>query len=102
MVVIEHDIPLIMGLADRIAAMDTGEIVTVGTPAEVQADARVVASYLGTDVRSIERSTRTPVDGASRSAQPRCAAMIRNDTPCTRPAGPDGFCAQHRPVLSEP
>src|SRR5439155_10641456 len=36
LVVIEHDIPLIMGLADRIIAMADGEIISAGTPESVQ------------------------------------------------------------------
>ncbi|MHB8463993.1 MAG: ABC transporter permease subunit [Acidimicrobiales bacterium] len=58
MVVIEHDIPLIMSLADRIVAMESGSVLMVGSATEVQADARVIASYLGGDVRAIERSTQ--------------------------------------------
>jgi ABC-type branched-subunit amino acid transport system ATPase component len=58
MVVIEHDIPLIMGLADRVAAMESGAVIRIGTPAEIQADPRVIASYLGGDIRAIERSAR--------------------------------------------
>jgi ABC-type branched-subunit amino acid transport system ATPase component/ABC-type branched-subunit amino acid transport system permease subunit len=61
MVIIEHDIPLVMGLSDRVVAMESGSVLTVGTPAEVQSDARVIASYLGADVRAIERSARVPV-----------------------------------------
>jgi ABC-type branched-subunit amino acid transport system ATPase component len=61
MVVIEHDIPLIMSLADRIVAMESGAVLMVGTPSEVQADTRVIASYLGTDTRALERSARRTV-----------------------------------------
>ena len=58
MLVIEHDIPLIMGLAHRIIAMESGRTVAVGTPAEVRADPEVIRSYLGGDPVAIERSHR--------------------------------------------
>ena len=46
--IIEHDIPLISGLADRLIALDLGEIVAEGRSAKVLSDPRVVESYLGT------------------------------------------------------
>ena len=61
LVVIEHDIPLIMGLADRVVAMESGKVITVGSPSGVQSDPAVIASYLGGDLRTIERSTRQAV-----------------------------------------
>lgn len=59
MVVIEHDIPLIMGLADRIVVMESGRVIAVGSPKQIRTDARVVDSYLGTDTTAIRRSGRT-------------------------------------------
>ena len=58
LVVIEHDIPLIMGLSDRIIAMADGEIIAEGTPDIVRTDPQVVAAYLGADRTAIERSGR--------------------------------------------
>ncbi|MFG1667784.1 ABC transporter ATP-binding protein [Streptomyces sp. Y7] len=44
---VEHDMPLVMSVADRVAVLDFGRLVTVGTPDQVQKDERVVAAYLG-------------------------------------------------------
>ena len=46
--IIEHDMPLMRSLADRLIAMDTGQVVVGGEPDTVLSDPRVVASYLGT------------------------------------------------------
>ncbi len=54
--IIEHDMPLLMGLCDRIYAMETGRILAEGSPEEVRSNPAVIASYLGTDVIAIERS----------------------------------------------
>jgi branched-chain amino acid transport system ATP-binding protein len=46
-VLVDHDMALVMRVCDRIAAMDFGVIMTIDTPAEVRADERVIAAYLG-------------------------------------------------------
>jgi ABC-type branched-subunit amino acid transport system ATPase component/ABC-type branched-subunit amino acid transport system permease subunit len=63
MLVIEHDIPLIMGLSDRIIAMDAGIVIASGAPSEVRTDPAVVESYLGGSIDAIHRSglTKEPV-----------------------------------------
>ena len=59
-VIVEHDIPLVEEVADRLVAMDQGRVLAVGTPTAVLSDAAVVASYLGGDVNSpsVSRSDR--------------------------------------------
>jgi branched-chain amino acid transport system ATP-binding protein len=59
MLVIEHDMPLLSGLCDRLVAMELGAVITTGPPAEVLEHPAVVASYLGTDAAAINRSGAT-------------------------------------------
>lgn len=59
MLVIEHDMPLIMSLSDRVYCMELGRVISVGTPQEVRNDPAVIASYLGMDERMIKRSNST-------------------------------------------
>lgn len=56
LLVIEHDIPMIMSLADRIIAMDAGAVIATGSPSEIRNDQRVVEAYLGGRLEAIERS----------------------------------------------
>lgn len=59
-IVIEHDIPLVSSLADRIVAMESGAVLVTGSPTEVLSDDRVIEAYLGSDPRAIDRSTYHP------------------------------------------
>jgi branched-chain amino acid transport system ATP-binding protein len=56
LLVIEHDVPLLTSIADRMIALDLGEVVAVGTPQEVVRDPTVVASYLGESEAVVARS----------------------------------------------
>ena len=56
MLVIEHDMPLVMSISDRIYCLEAGRVISSGPPDEVRRDPLVVASYLGTDERAIARS----------------------------------------------
>ena len=67
--VIEHDMALLMGLCDRIYAMDAGQVLAEGTPEQIRSNPLVVASYLGTSSTAIDRSDDVPK--AAPSPRPR-------------------------------
>jgi ABC-type branched-subunit amino acid transport system ATPase component/ABC-type branched-subunit amino acid transport system permease subunit len=59
LVVVEHDLPLILAISDRIYCLEAGQVIVEGAPEEVRTNPRVVSSYLGTDERAIQRSNAT-------------------------------------------
>ena len=50
-ILVEHNMDLVMKIADRILVMDYGQYLFEGTPTEVQADPGVVAAYLGGELQ---------------------------------------------------
>ena len=66
-IIIEHDMPLIRSISDRMIALESGAVLATGSPEEVLAHAEVVASYLGTTSELIARSGTRATSTASTS-----------------------------------
>jgi len=71
---VEHDVAAVMALADRVAVLDDGKLISLGTPAHVTSDPKVIAAYLGEEddhssAAAGEPATTTATTGAAAGGQ---------------------------------
>ncbi len=101
LLIIEHDMPLITSLSDQIVALELGRVVLQDVPDVVLADPRVVSSYLGGDLATIERSGNRPKADAPDAAD---APEQDDDVPPPRPrrAAPRQRTARTAEPVGEP
>jgi ABC-type branched-subunit amino acid transport system ATPase component len=59
-VLVEHDVPLVFELSTKVVMMETGTVVSSGTPAEVRHDPRALAAYLGASDEALAVSGAAP------------------------------------------
>jgi ABC-type branched-subunit amino acid transport system ATPase component len=59
LIVIEHDMPLVLTIADRLYALEVGRVIAHGEPRAVLRHPAVVRSYLGGDITAVQRSGAT-------------------------------------------
>jgi branched-chain amino acid transport system ATP-binding protein len=59
LVIVEHDIPFVSEVSDRLLALEQGQVIATGPPADVLAHPDVIESYLGTNGAAITRSGGT-------------------------------------------
>jgi ABC-type branched-subunit amino acid transport system ATPase component len=69
-VLVEHDVPLVFALCHKVVMMETGKVVSSGTPDEVRRDPRALAAYLGASEEALAVSGAAP-RSAGRVATPR-------------------------------
>jgi branched-chain amino acid transport system ATP-binding protein len=77
LLVIEHDMPLVTGIAHTMVALELGRVIATGTPSEVVNHPEVVASYLGTDERIVARSGSVEVGPATATPAKKARAPKR-------------------------
>jgi ABC-type branched-subunit amino acid transport system ATPase component len=53
---VEHDVPLVLSLCERLVVMEAGRVVSAGRPDDVVADPAAVAAYLGASEEALARS----------------------------------------------
>ena len=75
-VIIEHDIPLVMSISDHVYCFAAGEKIAEGGPEEVRNNPAVVAAYLGTDERAINRSGKLPSDTVAHGSAGTATAVL--------------------------
>lgn len=89
--IIEHDMPLLLGLADRIYCLESGQIIAEGTPAQIRRNPAVIASYLGTSAVQRRRSSladrrrKTSQRGSPERTQAKLTTGVRSTTGSRKP-----------------
>jgi ABC-type branched-subunit amino acid transport system ATPase component len=94
LIVIEHDMPLITSISDRMLALDLGRTVVDGDPVDVVNHPHVVASYLGTDEATVNRSGDATSILRSAPVPSRSTANRRRRAPLRARPGTDDLGSQ--------
>ncbi len=78
--IVEHDVPLTFALCDRIVVMEAGQVVSDGTPAEVQRDQAAIDAYLGVSHEALARSGAAAAKPAASAPATKAKASRKRAT----------------------
>jgi sulfate-transporting ATPase len=79
LLVVDHDMPFVMSLCDRIAVLDFGSKIAEGTPSEVRADSAVIAAYLRGEAEERAKESEDAEEAERRNE--RAAIVAAADIP---------------------
>jgi ABC-type branched-subunit amino acid transport system ATPase component/ABC-type branched-subunit amino acid transport system permease subunit len=97
-IVVEHDVPLLASMSDRLACLSAGRVLRVGTPAEVIADPLVVEAYLGASAAAVHRSGTVPAPAPARSVAAATTVDAATSVTTSGPVGGAGSLGGAGPV----